>query len=394
MGTTLRRLKRSVQKVAKVAGLDPAETKLATDVVVGISERGSCHLSEIGRALDEPGPLIATERRLSEGLSDPDSNLDAMRVGWLRSVAPIASKMPFVVGDIVDLSKPYGKAFEHLDTVRDASDKRKELEPGFWCMQIEATDEQHRNLPLYHQVFSTKRPGYPGWWETIERAILQVVARVGRDAVWLFDRGFDAVEFLGVLTFLKLHWVVRQMQTRNVVLGDGKVVGMHEVVLGLRKPHATELPYVCKKTHVVQHRPVRFGYCPIGLPDLPGRFWLVVITGLREEDVVLLTNTPLRTALDAEHIVLAYVRRWGCEEGTRCWKQKTRIEDFRVRCWESIDRLTFLAMLAYGIQALWLLTRRVVAASLIARVKVFIEHVLFLHYRLWDGVTDALRADE
>ena len=76
--------------------------------------------------------------------------------------------------------------------------------------------------------------------------------------------------------------------------------------------------------------------------------------------------------------------------GVLRWKQKTGVEDFRVRNWNSIRRLTFFSMLAYGVQALWLLTRPAMAKRLIARVKVFIEKVLFLHYRLFDGVKDAL----
>jgi len=84
------------------------------------------------------------------------------------------------------------------------------------------------------------------------------------------------------------------------------------------------------------------------------------------------------------------MRRWGIEEDIRLRKQKTGVEGFRVRNWRSIRRLTFLAMLACGIQALWLLTSPKAAQRLIARVKVFIEHVLFQHYRLWDGVRDAL----
>ena len=47
-------------------------------------------------------------------------------------------------------------------------------------------------------------------------------------------------------------------------------------------------------------------------------------------------------------------------------------------------------MLAYGIQALWLLTRPAMANRLILRVKVFIENVAFQYYRLFDGVRDAL----
>ena len=117
---------------------------------------------------------------------------------------------------------------------------------------------------------------------------------------------------------------------------------------------------------------------------------MIAVTGLRDEDLVLLTNKDIRSARQAAAIVAAYMRRWGIEEGIRCWKQKTGVEDFRVRNWCSIRRLTFFSMLAYGIQALWLLTRPATARRLIARVKVFIERVMFRHYRLWDGVRDAL----
>ncbi len=390
MGTTLRRLRKSVQKVAKRAGLSPAETKLATDVVRGISARGSCHLSEIGRALNEPWELIETERRLSEGLAEPESGLDGLRIGWLREAAQVATKMPFIACDMTDLSKPYGKAFEFLDTVRDASDKRKLLEPGYMSLQVEATDEAHRNLPLWSETFSTKADDYRGWWQTVERGLLQVVARVGRTATWLFDRGFDAIEFLRVLQFVGLVWVVRQLQTRQIVVGDGEVVSTRQFASDLRKPYATALPYVDKRTHRMRLYPVSFGYAPVRLLDLEGRFWLIVITGLRDEDMVLLTNARVDHWHDAERIVLAYLRRWGCEEGTRVWKQSTNVEDFRVRNYDSIRRLTLLSMLAYGIQALWLLRHPSLARKLIARVKVFIENVPFLHYRLWAGVANAL----
>ena len=117
---------------------------------------------------------------------------------------------------------------------------------------------------------------------------------------------------------------------------------------------------------------------------------MVVITGLRKEDMILLTNKPITHIRQARQIVLAYMRRWGVEEAIRCWKQTTGIEDFRVRNWNSIRRISFFSMLAYGIQALWLLKSPAMAKRLIARVKVFIEDVPFKNYRLWNGVKDAL----
>jgi hypothetical protein len=165
---------------------------------------------------------------------------------------------------------------------------------------------------------------------------------------------------------------------------------MSDLAESLEKPHSVEVPYIDKKSHAVKSCPVRFGYAPVRLPGRSDRLFMIVITGLRSDDMILLTNKEIRSVAQARRIVLAYMRRWGVEEGIRCWKQKTGVEDFRVRNWNSIRRLTFFSMLAYGVQALWLLTRPAMANRLIARVKVFIEKVLFLHYRLFDGVKDAL----
>ncbi len=390
MGTTVRRMRKFVQKLAKNAELDQAENELAQDCVVGISKEESCKVSDIARAVAPQGDLREATRRFYDGLADPCSGLDELRHAWLHEVKKAADRMPFIAVDPSDIIKLHGKDFEFLDIVRDASDPSKRKGPGFPTIQIEATDSQHRNLPLWQEVFSTLQPGYRGWYETIGRAIVHVLAHTGKNATWLFDRGCDAGDFYPILLGLEIKWVVRQLQTRNVIIGQDQTIIMRDLAESLRKPHKVDVPYVDKKTHEAKSWPLRFGYAPVRLPGLPGRFWMVVITGLRKEDMVLLTNHDIRTVDQARRIVLGYMRRWGIEEGIRCWKQKTGVEDFRVRNWDSIRRLTFFSMLAHGIQAFWLLTSPRVAKRLIARVKVFIEQVLFQHYRLWDGVNDAL----
>jgi hypothetical protein len=393
MGTTLRRIRKFVQKTAKLASLDAAELRLATAAVAAISRNENCLVSDIARMLGGKKELLEIARPLYDGLAEKYSALDNLPDAWLRLAAPTANRMPFIAVDPSDIAKPHGKAFDHLDIVRDASDCEKRKLPGFHTIQIEATDDRHRNLPLWHQLFSTKDPAYPGWYETIARAILAVLEHVGYDATWLFDRGCDAGEFYPFLQAIGVTWVVRQLQTRNVIFGDEQTILMRDLAESLRKPHDVLVPYVSKRTHKVKHWPLRFGYAPVRLPGLPGRFWMIVITDLRDEDMVLLTNDDIQTVEQAKRIVLAYMRRWGIEEGTRCWKQKTGVEGFRVRNWNSIRRLTFLSMLAYGIQALWLIARPSSARRLIARVKVFIKEVLFLNYRLWNGVKDALISD-
>jgi hypothetical protein len=392
MATTVRRIRKFVQKIAKKTGLDSAETRLAQDCVVGICKKGSCKVSDIARTVAGNRDFRETARSFYDGFADPRSNFDDLRHAWLREVTRTADNMPFIAVDPSDIIKLHGESFDFLDIVRDASDRDKRKGPGFPLVKIEATDLEHRNLPLWTELFSTEHPDYRGWYETIGRAIVNVLAHTGKNATWLFDRGCDAGDFYPIILGLGIKWVVRQLQTRNVIMGNGKTVIMRDLAESLRKPHEVSAPYVDKKTHEVKSWPLSFGYAPVRLPGLESRFWMIVITGLRDEDMVLLTNEDIQSIGQARRIVLAYMRRWGIEEGIRCWKQKTGIEDFRVRNWESMQRMIFLSMLAYGIQALWLLTRPAAAKRLIARTKVFIEHVLFLHYRLWDGVNDALLA--
>jgi len=390
MGATIRRLKRSVQKVARASGLSVGDAALAQQIVLSFARNGSSHLSDVARMLDESGPLIDTERRISEQLGARDSSLDALRDGWLKAATKAARRMSFIAVDGTDHVKPYGKAFEFLDTVRDASDRRKHLEYGYWSVQIDALDEACGHLPLCSEVFSTKAPEYKTWYDAFLRPMLKVIDAVGREHTWLFDRGFDAISFLRSLMTLRIHWVVRQQKTRHVLLANGEIVAMSALAATLRKPYAIEVPYVNKSTHAAEHATASFGFAPVRLPDIDAPMTMIVIDGGRDEDIVLLTNARITDADQAASIALAYVRRWGSEEATRALKQLTGIEDFRVRKWESIRRLTFIAMLTCGVQALLLLTRPATAARYITRVKQFIDHVLLRHYRLWRGITAAL----
>ena len=104
----------------------------------------------------------------------------------------------------------------------------------------------------------------------------------------------------------------------------------------------------------------------------------------------MLSSHRPRNAKAAETIIHAYIERWGNEEVTRLWKQSVGAEDVRVRKLCAIRRLTFLSMVAMGIQMLWLLMRPKVASRMIARMQVFIPDVRFQYYRLWWGVADAL----
>lgn len=387
----VRRMATFVQKLIQGTPLTAREADVVQQVVLGISRSGSVQLSDIARETKSADTTLkGAEERLSETLKTKESALDMLPEKYLRMVSPVAKKLPFVMFDPTDIAKPHGREFDHLDMVRDASDKRKVVEPGFLCIRVDAGDELHRQLPLVAEVFSTKAPEYTGWWSTFFACVLRVLPYVNPNATWLFDRGFDALAFMLLLQATPIHWVIRQMQTRLVALADGELVDMYKLAAGLNKPHSVAIPYVCKKTHVLANWTAHFGHCPVTVPGLPGRHTLIVITGMREQDMVLLARGTGHRTRDIAKFVLAYIRRWGVEEGTRMWKQMTNVEGFRVRKWQSITRLVFLSMVACGLQALWLFTHRKLASQLIQRVPQFIKSVMYENYRLWIGTKDAL----
>jgi len=385
------RVYRSVQRLLRRAPLSSAETLLVHQVVAGISEKKSCHRSEIGRACGLPEPLIRTERRLSKQLGRDRSALDALPEAWLRHVAAHARAMPYVSVDLSEIAKPHGRAFEYLDWVSDRSQPHPPTVPGYWYVSIEANDEARHHVPLTVELFSTQDPTYAGWMETVHRTIARVVRAVGTGATWLLDRGFDDASTMRVLDGFDLSWVIRLKKSRDVEVGDPAAPQRWNVAgfaKNLRKPYSVTLPYVDKSTHVLRSMGLSFGYAPVRIDGR--RYTLIVVTGTRSEDWRLLTNKSVRTWKNVAALVRAYVARWGGEEWIRCVKQCTSFEDVRVRGFASLRRMLLLAMIAMGIQALWLLRRSKVTERLLGRVKSFFATVPFLHYRLWEGTADAL----
>ena len=389
MRTIVRQTKKYVQKIVEKGQIEKDFAVLIQQVVFGILKNKSVHLSNIARALNEKQPLIKTEKRLSLGMADTNYNDDDLRHGYLKAVSPTLNRCRYFIGDTTDLSKPYGKAFEYLDKVRDASSKDKHIEPGYWSICLEATTDCHKNVPIDLQVFSTKDPSYQGWYETIEASLVRSLPHVPKSAEHLFDRGFDDIKIMRLLNRQRRFWTIRQKQNRNIVVA-GKTRLMSDFVQGLRKPYSGCIPYVDKFTHLQSECFVRFNWAPLELPQLDGKYTLIVADIGHKDPMVLLTNRRVNSEHGALRLVRAYLRRWGVEEGIRLLKQKVSLEDFRVRSMVSICRLALMAMLSYGYVSLLVHHCPQAAQRLMNKLKVFIPVVLFPYYRLFDAVAQEL----
>jgi hypothetical protein len=389
MATILGRTKKYVKKLANAGRLSAGLCALTVQTVAGILQSKSVHLSEIGRSLNESVPLIDTERRLSKEMANKDYDDEELRHAYLKIASRAIQKCPYIIGDTTDLSKPYGKAFEYLDQVRDASSKDKHIEPGYWAILLEGTTRDHKNVPINLEVFSTKDPEYMGWYETIKSAFVRVMSSIPQGADWLLDRGFDDIKIMELLNVNGRFWTIRQRQDRNVVVAWMRW-NMAELAQSLLTPHRAWVPYVDKRTHEPMEWQVQFNAIPVELPGIEGTYTLIVVDTGRKERVVLLSNRRSRDPRSVARLIRAYMRRWGVEEGIRLLKQKTSLEDFRVRRWTSIRRLALMAMLAYGFAALMVHYAPKMAERIINNVKVFIPVVMFPYYRLLDGIAAEL----
>ena len=99
------------------AGLSKPARRFVSEALYGIAVRGSVHLSEIGRALEERIALIKTEARLSRNLGLAEMR-ELLGTAVLREgSARIGARTLLNLG-ISDIAKPYAQKMEYLARAR------------------------------------------------------------------------------------------------------------------------------------------------------------------------------------------------------------------------------------------------------------------------------------
>ena len=261
---------------------------------------------------------------------------------------------------------------------------------GYWMVQIEAGDGKGNHLPLFQDLFSTQDPAYQelgekAWTRTFQLALERVLEHVGRDGTWLMDRGFDDIAWMVWMAMKVDHYIIRLKNNRLVHPGtkESKPLNIGQLAETLVARHTTQIRYVDKSTHQEKYRAIPFAWAPIWIDGVDHPLYLVVGHTGRKRPLLLITNRRPDSPKEAGALIQAYFERWGNEEVTRASKQLTGLEGIRVRSWQAIRRLAWLAMIALGIQALSVLTHPRLTRATLDRAKEFIGKVRFVLYRIW-----------
>jgi len=354
------------------------------DMVSGITMSHSAMLSEIGRTLEEDAKLITTEMRLSRNLANANLNEGAVREYYLSAVESFIQDAVIAL-DFSEIRKDYSEKQEWLCDIWDNSQKEKAR--GYWLLNIEAIDGEGKNFPLWLEPFSQLAPGYESQAHVVKHGIEQVAPYVGKDCVWVLDRGFDGANYIGMLEAAGLTYCVRQVGKRTVATEDGQRCSTAAIAEAMPTPHTGKWHTKSKG----REYPVSFHYgsALVTFPkDGKQRRLIVVRRNQFTKPMMLLTNSLSGSTL---RYVIAYLKRWGIEEGTRLVKQIFDLENVRAMSFSGIRRLTLFAYLAYGF--LCLFAKRIGKdgiRTILKLYKSFGETPHFLYYRLAQAVSLAL----
>jgi hypothetical protein len=325
-------------------GLGRVREKFVTQMIYGLAKANSCHLTAIGRALEEDIGLKKTVDRLARGLQDfSKTDGETIRENYLKSAERYIDKTTIYPIDESDVAKPYSRAMEALHPVMDGSTDR--IVPGYKTLEIVAlTHKTKTPLPIYERIYSAAEKEFVSQDDEVLKGLRFISERFGHEGFRVLDRGYDANVYMRY--FIKAHerFIIRVRKNR-VVRHKDKSVNIEELAGRYKGKYAFKCMLHGKKIDLkVAEIPVNiyeFGEYPL---------YLAAVYGFGAKPMLLLTNCCGEGMIAV--IAKMYLLRWKIEEHFRFKKQQYNFEDFRVRSLNAIRTLHLLVTLLTGYLAL------------------------------------------
>jgi hypothetical protein len=328
------------KKICK--GLKKPEFKLITNMLYGISESGSCHLSKISRALKEDITLKKTIERLSQGLTGFSDNTELLNNYAAIVKEYIDDKTIFVI-DGSDVTKPCSNSLENLGLVRDGS--TGEIKKGYHTLEIAALTKGSKTpISLYDKVYSSCETGFASEDDEVLKGLKYVSKMFGKKGIRTLDRGYDALTYYEYFLKENEMFIIRSKKNRDVRY-KGETRNILDVARLFKGKY--RMDFKSKDGRKIE---CKTSIIPVALPKYPNRkLNLVVVYGFGSQPMLLLTNLKSDDNRLANTIVKVYLMRWRIEEHFRFKKQQYSFEDFRVRSLNSIRTLHRILTMLSGL---------------------------------------------
>ena len=375
------------------SGLSKPEYKFVIDMMFGLSRSQSVLLSDIARSLDENIKLRYTIERLSSHLDNMnDHEIAILRNNYNKLVLKNIDKEPLVLLDDSEIIKKYGKKFEDLCMVRDASSLKDDIYPGYHvCEATVVTKNEKQPISLYSHIYSSESSGFKSMNDETLKSIEYVKSVIEGRCTFVCDRGYDANIYYDYFIDKNENeddFVIRLKENR-ILLFKGKAKKVGEIAQR-RKGKVKMKMYFSKGDAEVYVSHTR-----VELPRHKGKtLYLVIIYGLSEEKpMMLLTNKVIKNKKDVHKIVRAYMSRWRIEENFRFKKQQYGFENMRVRKLKAMNTLNMMLMMHIGHIGMLAekVDKKLLVIKMIERGKSIKGRTYLWYYQISRGIKEILK---
>ena len=327
------------EKIAKK--LSKSEKKFIQDIEYGIAASGSCLISDISRSLNEDIKLKNTIERLCDNLNSFD-DAETLYNNYIEEIGDIYGKEPVVLFDDSDISKVYGKKFEDLDDVMDASSQDKKVTKGYHvCEATILTEKENQLISVYSQIYSCKSKDFKSMNDYTFKSIETAKKVLNRKFIGVFDRGYDDNK---IIDYMDDNYFVIRMNDRRVFLFKGKKKNVYEEAKKRKGKIRMTLWFDDNEEYEVY-----ISHTKVTLPHNGKDYELVFCYGLSEErPLILLTNRKIHSKDDVIKVVRLYFSRWRIEEYFRAKKQEYKFENIRLRTLKGINNLNLFLTIHLG----------------------------------------------
>ena len=327
------------EKIAKK--LSKSEKKFIQDIEYGIAASGSCLISDISRSLNEDIKLKNTIERLCDNLNSFDDT-ETLYNNYIEKIGDIYGKEPVVLFDDSDISKVYGKKFEDLDDVIDASSQDKKVTKGYHvCEATILTEKENQLISVYSQIYSCKSKDFKSMNDYTFKSIKAAKKVLNRKFIGVFDRGYDDNK---IIDYMDDNYFVIRMNDRRVFLFKGKKKNVYEEAKKRKGKIRMTLWFDDNEEYEVY-----ISHTKVTLPHNGKDYELVFCYGLSEErPLILLTNRKIHSKDDVIKVVRLYFSRCRIEEYFRAKKQEYKFENIRLRTLKGINNLNLFLTIHLG----------------------------------------------
>jgi len=295
---------------------------------------------------------------------------------------------PVIHIDDSDVVKPEGYHFESLGIVRDGS--KSTSEKSVYCKGYHVTEacvltSSNHTVSIFSELHSSEEKSFTSM-NSITFAAMERGSKLFKKATYVMDRGYDDNKMFQKMWELGQDFVIRLTQKRKLFF-HGKWVPATELCAQRKGKVKLKLFYRGKEHQAY------ISHVKVQLTAAQRSVYLVLVYGITEHPMMLVTNKAISNKDDVIKIARLYFSRWRIEEYFRAKKQIFDFENFRVRKLRAINALNFYIGIAMSF--LGHMTRKDAANALLKSVleaaRPIKDKVQFYYYRIADGIAELLR---